>query len=165
MTLPESLEFLMPNDVKWFFNSTWKLLDDIDLIPHDFPGNYLIAWTKEDLIGSVVKPEHIFYNGMSNAADGVKSRLNFFRSAAYYGKAPHSGGKRFFTKYCKGVPYHQFKHPNKFYLTYRMQDCQVVKDKRTPKDLLIMGKVCLLEMELMAYIKYHTGKEPELNKK
>jgi hypothetical protein len=164
MSLPKDLDFLMPLNVESFFNCKWRPLKDVPYIEHDFPGNYLLAWTEQEMGGTIVKSEDVFYVGMSNDRGGVKNRLRAFVNSIN-GRSGHSGGVRFFTEYCKRVPFNTINHPKRFYFVEQMLECIVLKQKRTPKDLLIMGRVCLLEMELLGYIKYVTGKEPELNKK
>lgn len=164
MSLPVGLNFFMPNEVETFFASRWKPINEVSLIPNKFPGNYLIAWSSKNLAGKVVLPDDVEYVGMSNQKGGVRQRIRDFVKCTE-GKTGHSGGITFYKKYCDGTPLSMLNHPNKLYFVEMTFSCNVLKLTRTPQDLLIMGRVCLLELELLAYIRHYTGWEPVCNTK
>ena len=159
------LEFLMRKEVLFIFQQTWKSLGELNTIENNFPGNYLIAWTHDNLKGKMVHASDVFYVGMSNARKGLKSRLKQFLEGTNGKSGIHSGGYRFFVNY-QSTSELKLENLNKsfYFVEYRFS-CNVHKDSRTAANLLVMGKVCLFEFELLAYIKDVTGKEPILNKK
>ena len=164
MPLPAGLPFFMPHEVETFFASRWKPINEVSLIPNKFPGNYLIAWSAQHLAGRVILPQDVEYVGMSKRKEGVRQRIKDFIKCTE-GKTGHSGGETFYKKYCNNTPLSRNNHANKLYFVEMTFPCNVLKLTRTPQDLLIMGKVCLLELELLAYIRHFTGWEPACNTK
>jgi hypothetical protein len=164
----------MQTIIRQIFDQRWKPLNDenINKINNgNFPGVYLLAYSKEDLEDQILSPTQIYYVGMSNSIGGVKSRLKQFQvslkdNVAIRGKTLHSAGNRF--KYSD--PFRSYKHadisnPFKFYVTIKTFPCTVKKDLRTSKDLQIMGEICRLEYFIIAFVKEQTGFEPQLNTK
>jgi hypothetical protein len=100
---------------------------------------------------------------MSNAKNGVKSRLKQFLLGVEKGTS-HSAGMRF--KKEKD----QKEWNSNFYFAAKGYECNVIKtaigdQSRDANDLRIMGDVAKLEYELLAIYKEVMNKEPDLNKK
>ncbi|MDB4754896.1 hypothetical protein OAF80_00410 [bacterium] len=135
-----------------------------DLKNGKYPGVYVLAISSENNItDKVVEMKDVFYIGMSNAKNGVKSRLKQFLLGVEKGTS-HSAGMRF--KKEKD----QKEWNSNFYFAAKGYECNVVKttngDKsRGANDLRIMGDVAKLEYELLAIYKEVMNKEPDLNKK
>lgn len=158
--------YLMKTEIQKIFSGVWKPISEVSLIDGDHPGVYLLAWQKDDLDGVGIEPSEIFYVGMSNAKKGVKSRLKQFLSAvSRKTKNVHSAGERMYRDVLNDVSYIDSSHKKQLYFIELAFPCIVLKAKRTTTDLLVMGKVCLLEMELIGFNKSVTNKEPYLNKK
>jgi hypothetical protein len=130
-----------------------------------FPGVYLLAFTPKNLEGRKLNLVDVFYVGMSNARRGVDGRLKKFADAIEGKPAKHVAGKRFFKKWCKGIPYSQLPCDKQFFVTGIPVPCQVKKAKRGPEDLRKMGTVAALEYYVLAAAKEKTGSEPRLNRK
>jgi hypothetical protein len=130
-----------------------------------FPGVYLLAFTARDLEGRKLNLVDVFYVGMSNARRGVNGRLKKFADATEGKPAKHVAGRRFFKKWCKGIPYSQLPCDKQFFVTGIPVPCQVKKGERGSKDLRKMGNVAALEYYVLAAVKEKTGSEPRLNKK
>ncbi len=121
------------------------------------PGIYLLAFTVENLAGQKIKLCDVFYVGMSNARRGVNGRLKQFVDAIEGKSAKHVAGKRFFKKWCKGIPYSQLPCDKQFYVTGFPVSCQVKKAVRGPEDLREMGNVAALEYYVLAAVKEKTA--------
>jgi hypothetical protein len=151
---------------KKLFSSTWQeLRDDISGCKGvRFPGVYLLAYSKRDLVGKKISLEDVFYIGMSNSIGGVEQRIYQFLSAIE-GNRRHSGGNRFFSDYCGEKPFSKRRNRKKFYFAYVTIPCEVRKKYRKGKDLRKMGEVARLEYYALAFVNDSTRSEPELNKK
>lgn len=148
-----------------FFRQKWQLFeDDVRLSLPTSPGIYALAYTTKGLAEQKIKPEDVFYVGMPNAKQGLKQRLNGFHRGIRKGDS-HSGAMRFFKKYLKRKSYYKVKSLKKLWIAHLPLDCDVIKDRRTPKDLRAMGKVACLEYFVLAKVKDTTGDEPDLNLK
>ena len=71
----------------------------------------------------------------------------------------------FFKENSNETAFSKCNHLEKFYIVSSAFKCDVHKLTRTPNDLRIMGDICKLEYDIIAYIKEVTNEEPELNKK
>jgi hypothetical protein len=152
--------------VSRLFSEKWKKLDSTalgapSLDDGDFPGIYVIAYSKEDLVGSRVREEAVFYVGMSNHA-GLRSRLGQFLQGLEDG-GHHSGAKRFFNKLARRTPYSRLSLRKNFLFACAPVPCETTKRERTPLDLRKMGVVAAAELYALARIRHRTGREPELN--
>ncbi|MDE0540489.1 MAG: hypothetical protein OXH94_17380 [Rhodospirillales bacterium] len=129
----------------------------------DSPGVYVLAYSGRDLDGRTVQADEVFYVGMSRAVGGLRSRLKQFQSGIENGKS-HSAAGRFFRDHSRSRGYTKLRSNKKLFAAALCIPCEVKKDRRTAKDLRLMGQVARLEYEVLAHIKELTGKEPELNK-
>jgi len=163
MPIPQGLNFLMRQEVDAMFTMKWRPIAQRNNITPNLAGNYMIAFSESDLTGQVVQPEDVTYVGESKQRDGVRKRIDLFVKAAEDGKTPHSGGKTLRRLYYSDMPLSKCNTNRKLYFVVCTFPCNVDKATRTPADLLVIGKVCLLELELMAYIKHYTGCEPACN--
>ena len=156
----------MEEKIQQILNKKWKpLLENSKNIEDgNYPGIYLLAFTDKNLDGETVKPNDIFYVGMSNARKGLTSRVQQFINGIEK-NGSHSAGMRFYKENSKGIAYSKCNHLEKFYIVSLAFRCDVNKLTRTPNDLKIMGDVCRLEYYLLAHIKEITNEEPNLNKK
>jgi hypothetical protein len=132
------------------------------LCESQYPGVYLIAYTKTDLEGKRVNPSEVFYVGMSHA--GLIKRLQQFIAGLEDG-SHHSGSKRFFCEYACRVAYKFLKRKKTFYVAALALPCVVNKEQRTSLDLKKMGEVARLEYYALSWIKETTRLEPLLNRK
>lgn len=134
----------------------WK--DRAELAELAYPGVYVIAISKRDIAGFPFSwMQDVAYVGMTNAKDGIKSRLYQFDVTIKGGRG-HGGAHRF-----------RFKHPKynslvrNLYVAIRPFKCQVTSEM--PKDLRTMGDVAKFEYECFArYVEAH-GQLPEFNDK
>lgn len=152
--------------IKRLFSKRWTNLhtEQLCLEDEEYPGVYVLAYSEDDLEGKQVKEEQVFYVGMSHSLKGIKGRINQFRQGIEKGEG-HSGGNRFYEKFADQVPYSQLQNKKTFYVASVTVRCTVNKDKREAEDLRKMGEVARLEYYVLAHIKDHLHKEPELNKK
>ena len=157
------------------FNRTWVRLDDdsAKLIDAQYPGVYILAYpdekflghrVNEDLAGQPIRPEDIFYVGVSHA--GVRKRLRQFIDGLENG-AYHSGAKRFFMIVANRTPYSTFLEKKPFFVSSISVPCTGLKTARLPLDLRKLGVVAQLEWYVLAKVKEQTEQhqEPWLNKK
>ena len=156
----------MEDEIQKILNKKWKpLLENYNNIEDgNYPGIYLLAFTDKGIEGQTVDPIDVFYVGMSNARKGITSRVKQFINGIEK-NGSHSAGMRFFKERSKNISFSECSHSERFYIVSLTMPCDVNKHTRTPKDLKMMGEICRLEYYLLAYIKYKTGKEPDLNKK
>ncbi len=121
-----------------------------------YPGIYTLAISTTDLSGKrFFWSPSIIYIGMSNAKNGLESRLRQFDNTIK-GREGHGGGQRV-----------RFKHRdydslvNELYVSICKYKCDVTSNK--PFDLRIMGKVLRDEYECFALYVEKFGKLPEFN--
>jgi hypothetical protein len=123
-----------------------------------YPGIYAIAYSKHNINNNCFDwIEEIVYIGMTNAKDGLRSRLKQFDNTII-GKEGHGGAKRVRYKY---KDYDDLiKH---LYVAVYPFKCDVTSIKE--KDLRIMGKV--VECEYICFAEYikRFGILPEFNDK
>lgn len=156
----------MEETIQKVFNKKWKPLQNNykDIEDGIYPGVYLLAFTNQNLERKKAEPRDVYYVGMSNARKGLESRIKQFINGIEK-NGSHSAGMRFFKEESNGIPFSKSNHTRKFYLVSLTFKCDVNKLTRTPNDLRIMGDICKLEYDLLAYIKEVTTNEPVLNKK
>ena len=127
-----------------------------------YPGVYILAYSKKDLKDKPIRIRDIFYVGMSHA--GVVKRLGRFIKGLEENKY-HSAAKRFFRTYGMGSPFSQLRRKKTFFFASVSVPCNVVKTSRTPLDLRKMGEVAKCEFYVLAHIKEKRRREPKLNLK
>jgi len=148
---------------KRLFSQKWRDLNEaFTLENYKYPGIYLFAYTKKPLAGKNVTAKDVFYVGMTNAS--LKKRLHQFKEGIEH-NILHSGGKRFFKDYLKGVSYSKKRNKKNFFVAALGIRCKVKKDDRGPKDLIIMGNIAALEYYALGFCKERVDQEPLLNKK
>lgn len=138
---------------KWM---NWEEKDNFE--DRKCPGIYMISITDKNLHGLEVDYKDVVYIGKTNSQNGLCGRWKQFDDTIN-GKERHSGGK---TVREKLGPYCDWN--KKLFVCAKAVPCEVKKDKRTPDDLRIMGKIAYLEYEALAEFKEITGNEPEYNK-
>ena len=122
------------------------------------PGVYAIALSSKDISGTAFSWRcEVIYIGMTNAKDGLKSRLQQFDYTIKGGKG-HGGAERV-----------RYKHPDydrlvsQLYISISPRQCDVLSNK--PSDLRIMGEVAKDEYECLAMFVEEFGQLPEFNDK
>lgn len=122
------------------------------------PGVYALAVTDEGLSGrSFSWRADIVYIGMTNAASGLKGRLQQFDNTIA-GKQGHGGADR--------VRYKHRDYPvlcDRLWVAVAPFKCDVRSQK--PEDLLAMGRVASFEYECFAAFAGQFGRLPEFNDK
>jgi hypothetical protein len=151
------------NRLERLFRERWKPLKN-QLDSGDTstcPGVYILAYAR-DLESKLVKPEDIFYVGMSTTS--LKKRLKQFWDGIHDG-GHHSGAMTFYQRWAGGRPFDKISHRGTFYVATVPIDCETRKGLRTSADLEDLGLVAALEFHILAHIKRKMGLEPPLNKK
>jgi hypothetical protein len=161
--------------VEELFAKTWLRLDDdpVKLIDPKYPGVYVLAYpdkkymghpVKQDLTGSPVSEDDIFYVGMTHRS--VRLRLREF-SDGLEDDAYHSAARRFFSNVANETPYSSFDQRKPFFVASISVPCTTLKSARSSMDLRKMGVVTQLEYYVLARVKERakSGEEPWLNKK
>ena len=120
----------------------------------EFPGVYVLALTKKNVLGKRVAEEDISYVGMSNYAS-LRKRLRGFNRGLKTGRG-HSAANRLHGRSLRG---------HEFYVAGVGVRCKTNKSNRSPGDLRKMGIVAAFEMFVLARVKNKQKREPELNKK
>ena len=144
------------------FTSRWQDLEDsIKLKGGRYPGVYLLAYEGQQLRGARVRPQKVFYVGMTHA--GLSRRLKQFMKGIESGEH-HSGGKRFFIEVTRRKGYSRLRAKKRFFFAAIPVLCKYKKHDRDAEDLRRMGLVTALEYFVLAHILEKCGKEPELNK-
>jgi hypothetical protein len=126
------------------------------------PGIYLLAYSRRTLRGTRVKPQDVFYVGMSTTA--LKVRLRQFWDGLN-DCDHHSAAKRFYQDWCGGRPFSDIETENRFYVATLPIECRPQKGLRSADDLEKLGTVVALEYLALARIKRQCDLEPPLNKK
>jgi hypothetical protein len=134
----------------------WGSRNEVDGLA--FPGVYAIAICSDDIAGSRFswRPE-IVYIGMTNAAAGLKGRLQQFDNTIA-GKRGHGGADRV-----------RYKHRGykalckRLYVAVAPFACDVTSN--TPRDLRVMGRVARFEYECFAHFSTVFRRLPEFNDK
>jgi hypothetical protein len=103
---------------------------------------------KANFDGSAVKAGDVFYVGMSNAANGIRSRLKQFKKGIEE-NFHHSGAMRFYREQ-GGKPFADRSSRKRFYFAALTFECESNKGRVTPVDLRIMGHVCCIEYYAIA---------------
>ncbi|MCR4332029.1 MAG: hypothetical protein NUV34_04915, partial [Sulfuricaulis sp.] len=101
-------------------------------------GIYLLAYSDKDLEGHKIDLKDIFYVGMSNSCNGVRSRLKQFLDGIETGES-HSAAIRFFRDKLKKRSFSKVKTGKKFFAAITTVPCNVKKAERTEIDLKKMG--------------------------
>ncbi|MCQ1537137.1 hypothetical protein FTO70_15935 [Methanosarcina sp. KYL-1] len=138
---------------KWIL---WEERGDFEL--KHYPGIYMISITDKNLHGLKVDYKDVVYIGMTNSRKGLCGRWKQLDNTIK-GKEGHNGGR---TIRSKLGPYDDWN--KKLFVCAKAVACEVKRNKRTPEDLRIMGKIACLEYEALAEFKEITGTEPEYNK-
>ncbi len=134
--------------------ASWPKRNSLDGLA--FPGVYALAVTDQSLHGLAFDwIAKIVYFGMSNSAGGLKARLKQFDDSIR-GRSGHGGAERF-----------RNKHPDpkalgvKLYVSVWPEPCDV--NRKSPGDLLAMGRVAQREYQCFArYVELH-ARLPEFN--
>ncbi|MBS3113948.1 hypothetical protein J4448_02505 [Candidatus Woesearchaeota archaeon] len=144
---------------------TWvKWENRFNVKDNQFPGVYVVAKTKNQVEGKKVDIHDIYYVGMTTSRAGLIGRLNQFDSGIKRGYG-HSGANRLFKEIKNNIPYPKWNDGERLFVAAIPKKCNVDKITRDYQDLQTMGRIALLEFEILAMIKMELGREPELNKK
>ena len=123
-----------------------------------FPGVYAIAISRTNLSNKRFSwAKYIVYVGMTNAATGLKGRLNQFDNTII-GKTRHGGADRFRHNY----PSHKDLVPV-LYVAVAPFECEVTSIASA--DLITMGDVAKAEYECFARFARAFGRLPKYNDK
>ena len=141
--------------------SNWVKWQDRNGKKLDCSGVYAISITNKNLANKSFNYKDVVYIGMSNARGGIRGRLNQFNRSINGGEG-HSGGK---TIYKNLGNYKKWRKVLYLYVSTFKVKCEVIRSKRSAKDLLLMGWVSFLEFEALAKCKQQVGTEPKYNKK
>ncbi|MCC6948459.1 MAG: hypothetical protein IT539_11885 [Bradyrhizobiaceae bacterium] len=141
--------------------SNWVKFDQRDELENtNYPGVYALAISRRNIAGTPFRwIKEISYFGFTNAAGGLRGRLNHFNNTLRYKSGPgHGGAQRFRHKYRDGNAL-----AKKLYVAVCPFKCDVSTNK--PADLRMMGDV--VRAEYLAFAKYTTlfGQLPEFNDK
>ena len=130
--------------------SNWVKFDQRDELKNtQYPGVYAIAISTRNIAGTRFEwIEEISYFGFTNAAGGLRSRLNPFDNTIRDKRSPgHGGAERFRRKYRDGNAL-----AKKLYVAVCPFKCNVSTNE--PADLLVMGDV--VRAEYLAFAKYRS---------
>ncbi len=138
------------------FTQTWLAFSDgiQQITDSEFPGVYLLALSKESLVGKPIREKDVAYVGMSNYAS-LRKRLRNFKRGLKHGRG-HSAANKLQGKIPRG---------HRFFVAGVAIKCETDKGKRSPDDLRKMGLVAALEMAALARVRDKTGHEPRFNTK
>ena len=141
--------------------SNWVRWEDRNDLPQiDCPGIYAIAISSRRIAGEPFSiRKEIIYFGMTNARNGLKSRLQQFdNTISGKNQQVHGGAARV-----------SFKHPDyatlvpKLYVSVSYTKCAVTSN--LPGDLRLMGEVARQEFHCLADYAEAFGSLPEFNDK
>lgn len=141
--------------------SNWVKFERRDELRNtNYPGVYAIAISSEDIAGSRFSwAKEISYFGFTNAASGLRGRLDQFNNTLRDKAGPgHGGAQRFLGKNRNGNAL-----AKRLYVAVCPFKCDV--STNSPADLRIMGDV--VRAEYLAFAKYVAlyGRLPEFNDK
>jgi hypothetical protein len=146
------------------FHERWRSFEGQlkSSVLRDRPGVYVLAYAHEKLENKRVKPEDVFYVGVSTTC--LRKRLKQFSDGLdEYGH--HSGAMRFYKRWAGGRRFSRLDGKGTFYVATASMECQTRKGLRTPRNLEDLGLVAALEFYVLAHIKRELDLEPPLNKK
>ena len=144
------------------FTRTWRDLDNRDALADKelrYPGVYLLAFDTRNLVGKRVKPEDVFYVGMSNLS--VSARLGQFKRGLE-GRPGHGAADHFRSR-LKVRKFSALKTKKRFYFAALTIPCDAKKTTARASDHRHMGHVACLEYYAVAHVQDRTGARPELN--
>ena len=81
----------------------------------NYPGVYILGFTKKRLLGKSIRLGDIYYVGMSNAEGGLRSRLKIFLKAIE-GRGGHSAGNRFYKEHLSETPFSESGLEEQFFV-------------------------------------------------
>lgn len=141
--------------------SVWRKFDERSSLEGvKLPGIYALAVSRENISGRQFSLlEEIVYFGMTNAAYGLKGRLNAFNNTMRDKAGPgHGGAQRF--NYDHADPE---RLARKLYVSICPFSCDPSSGK--PSDFLVMGKVAQAEYKAFAEYVRTYGSLPKYNDK
>ncbi|MCP1848394.1 MULTISPECIES: hypothetical protein [unclassified Bradyrhizobium] len=140
--------------------SNWVKFNDRDQLKGtSYPGIYAIAISRANITGTRFRwVKNIAYFGFTNAAGGLRGRLNQFNNTLRESRPGHGGAQRFRRKYPDGDAL-----AKRLYVAVCAFECNVSTNK--PADLRVMGDV--VRAEYLAFAKYASlyRRLPEFNDK